>query len=184
LGTLATGGLTSAYTKGNQRETRNQAYRRQERGLLIACAALSAAGLLLTAAPGAAAAADAQQGPGLIAKAAVSSSQGVTAQAARIPDRATALCIPGVNGYNRFFSCVPLTGEVIFYVEENGVEEPVGDITFEVEQTVELAVKSTTSPRPTISGISRNSARPRRTGSHRSSRAARVAGGTRMDRSR
>lgn len=113
-------------------------------GLLIACAALSAAGLLLTAAPGVSAATDAQQGLGLIAKASVSSSQGVTAQAAQIPDRATARCIPSVNGYNRFFSCVPLTGEVIFYVEENGVEEPVGDITFEVEQTVELAVKSST----------------------------------------
>jgi hypothetical protein len=105
---------------------------------------LSAAGLLLTVAPGGAAAADARQAPGLIAKASVSRSQGHTVPAAQIPDRATARCLPGANGEVRFFSCVPLIGEVIFYVVQNGVRVPVGDITFQVEQTVETKVKSTT----------------------------------------
>jgi len=107
-------------------------------------AVLSAAPLLLTVASGVATAADTQKASGLIAKASVSVAQGRTAQAAQIPDRATALCIPGVSGYNRFFSCIPLIGEVIFYVIENGVKEEVGDITFEVEQTDEVAAKSTT----------------------------------------
>lgn len=106
-------------------------------------AVLSAIGLLTTVAPGAAAA-YAQNGPGLITQASVSVSRGLTPQTAQIPDRPTALCIPGINGYNRFFSCVPLVGEVIFYVVENGVRVPVGNITFQVEQTVETKVKSTT----------------------------------------
>jgi hypothetical protein len=107
-------------------------------------AVLSAAGLLLTVAPGVAAAADAQKAPGLIAKASVSSSQGLTAQAGQIPDRVTALCIPGVSGHNRFFNCIPSVGEVVFFIIENGVPKRVGDITFRIEQTDELAVKSTT----------------------------------------
>jgi Deoxyribonuclease NucA/NucB len=144
VGTLATGGLTSAYTKGTSVSPRNKRTGRRSGGLLMFGAALAATGLLLTVAPGVAAAADPQKAAGLIAKASVSIMQGRTAQAARIPDRATAICIPGADGENRFFSCVPLIGEVIFYVEEDGVLEPVGDITFQVEQTDELAVKSTT----------------------------------------
>jgi hypothetical protein len=143
LGTLATGGLTSAYTKGTSVRLINKLTGRRSGGLLMSGAVLSAAGLLLTVAPGVAAAADAQKAPGLIAKASVSSSQGLTPQAARIPDRATAICIPGISGYNRFFSCIPSIGEVIFYVVEDGVKVPVGNITFQVEQTDELKVKGT-----------------------------------------
>lgn len=107
-------------------------------------AVLAAAGLLLTVAPGVAAAADAKNAPGLIAEASVSSSQGLTAQAGQIPDRITALCIPGVSGTNRFFSCTPLRGEVVFFIIVNGVPRRVGGITFRIEQTDEVAVKSTT----------------------------------------
>jgi hypothetical protein len=104
---------------------------------------ISAAGLLLAVAPGVASAANTQTAPGLIAKAQVSSSEGVS-PLAEIPERATAICIPGVSGYNRFFSCTHYLGEIIFYVEEEGVETPVGSITFRVEQTDQLGVKSTT----------------------------------------
>jgi hypothetical protein len=104
-------------------------------------AAVSAAGLLLTGAPWVA---NAQQAPHLIAEASVWSSPGRTAQAAQIPVLGTAPCIPGAVGNNRFFSCVHSVGEVIFYVVQNGVREPVGDITFQVEQTDQLKVKSTT----------------------------------------
>lgn len=123
---------------------KNKRRGRRSGGLLMFGAVLAAAGLLLTVAPGVAAAADAQKAPGLIAEASVSSSQGLTAQAGQIPDRITALCIPGVSGHNRFFNCIASRGEVVFFIIVNGVPRRVGDITFRIEQTDELAVKSTT----------------------------------------
>jgi hypothetical protein len=109
-------------------------------GLLALGAGLSVASLLLTVAPRVA---NAQQASGLIAKASVTSSQKPTSQA-QIPDRPTAICIPGADGNDRFFSCKHSVVEIIFYVVQNGVPEPVGNISFQIEQTDELKVKSTT----------------------------------------
>lgn len=142
-GALATGGRTCPFTKGTSVRLRNRRTGRRNGALLILGAVLSAAGLLLTVAPGLAATAYAQNAPSLIAKASVSRSQGLVPQIARAPID-SAVCLSGNSGYNRFLNCTHLSGEVDFYAEENGAEKLVGHITFQIEQTDELAAQSTT----------------------------------------
>jgi hypothetical protein len=83
-------------------------------------------------------AANAQNSPALSARASLSSSLRLNPQAATATPAATA-CAIGSRTYNRFSACLLTTGSVTFLVDD----EPVGEITFLVDQTDLLAVKST-----------------------------------------
>ena len=83
--------------------------------------------------------ANAQNVRSLVVKTSMSSSRRIAQRAGSLAS-VSATCVPGSNTYDRFSACGRTNGTVTFLVDD----EPVGTITFLINQTDQLAAKSVT----------------------------------------